>query len=195
MFNISLETYGILSLIIGAIGYIGYFHTIYKGRTKPHAFSWFIWGALTGIAYFAQISAGAGAGAWVSGFTSILCFVVVIIALFRGEKNITKSDWATFITALAAIPLWLITSEPLYAILIVTVIDALGFWPTFRKSWDKPHEEPAALYALAALKFYLSIMAIQEMNIITSLYPASLVFLNMAFVCLVLLRRTRLRVA
>lgn len=82
----------ILASAIGFLGYIPYYRDIFAGRTKPHVFSWFVWGLVTGIAFFAQIMAGGGAGAWVTGFTSALCTSIAIIALYKGENTITKID-------------------------------------------------------------------------------------------------------
>ena len=180
---------GLLALTIGLISYIPYFRGILANKTKPHAFSWFIWGLLTAIAFFAQVTSGAGPGAWVTGFSAIVCFIIVGFALVKGEKKITPSDWATFIAALATLPIWYATDNPLYAIILITLIDALGFYPTFRKSWHKPQEEVTVTYSLSAVKFAIALGALQNLNWTTALYPASLVFMNGAFVIMVLWRR------
>jgi uncharacterized membrane protein HdeD (DUF308 family) len=180
---------GWATIIIGLLTYIPYFWSIYKKQTKPHVFSWFIWGLLGAIAFFAQIADGAGPGAWVNGVTAFICFVIAAIALKFGEKNITRSDWITFLGALSAIPVWYVTQNPLYAIILVTVIDALGFSPTFRKSWLKPWEENALTYGLSAGKYALSLLAIENYTMTTVLYSASLVFMNGVFVAMLLFRR------
>lgn len=180
---------GLLALAIGLISYIPYFRGILADQTKPHAFSWFIWGLLTAIAFFAQVTSGAGPGAWVTGFTAIVCFIIVGFALVKGEKKITLSDWVTFIAALATLPIWYATDNPLYAVILITLIDALGFYPTFRKSWHKPQEEVTVTYGLSAVKFAIALGALQNLNWTTALYPASLVLMNGAFVIMVLWRR------
>lgn len=91
---------GLIATIIGLIGYVPYFRDIFKNKTKPHLFSWLILGLLTVIAFVAQVVEGGGAGAWVTGFTAAICFIVAALALFKGEKNITKSDWFCFVGAL-----------------------------------------------------------------------------------------------
>lgn len=180
---------GWTTIIIGLLTYIPYFKSIYERKTKPHVFSWFIWGVLGAIAYFAQLSDGAGPGAWVNGITALVCFTIAGIALRYGEKNITRSDWLTFIGALSAIPVWYVTQNALYAILLITVIDALGFYPTFRKSWMKPGEENALTYGLSAGKYALSLLAIENYTMTTVFYSASLVAMNGLFVAMILWRR------
>lgn len=186
------EIFGWISLVFATAGYIPYFYSIWLGRTRPHGFSWFIWGLLTAIAYFAQAQNGAGAGSWATGVTACVCLLVSIISLFKGEKQITLSDWLTFIAALAAIPLWYVTENAFYAVLLITLIDVLGFWPTFRKSWHRPHEEHPLTYFLSAVKFMLAMLALESFSWTTALYPASLVIMNGLFVIMVLYRRLAL---
>lgn len=178
-----------LAIGIGLASYIPYFISISKGITKPHAFSWFIWGLLTTIAFFAQIAGGAGYGAWVTGFTAILCYAIVATALFKGEKEIVRSDWITFTAALLTLPVWYVTKDPLAAIILITIIDALGFYPTFRKSWRKPFEEMPFAYALSGLKFLIALFALEQFTTTTALYPFSLVVMNWIFVVMVMWRR------
>src|SRR3990167_9255905 len=125
---------GILATLIAIYAYIPYFRNIFRGKTKPHAFSWFVWFLLTAIAFFAQVSDNAGPGAWVTGFTAVICFVIFIFGLKRGEKDIVWIDWLSLVGALLALGLWAITNEPLLSVILITLIDALGFVPTFRKS-------------------------------------------------------------
>jgi hypothetical protein len=141
---------GLLATIIGLIGYIPYFRDIFRGQTKPHVFSWFIWGLLTTIAFIAQFIEDAGPGSWVTGSTAVICLVIAGIALSKGERGITKFDWFCFITALAGIVLWVITDNPLTAVIIVTLVDALAYVPTFRKTYHKPYEETLIEYALGS---------------------------------------------
>jgi len=75
---------------ISVFSYIPYFRDIAKRRTKPHIFSWFIWGLISIIAFFAQLAKGAGVGAWVVGITAITCFAVAATALTHGEKILQK---------------------------------------------------------------------------------------------------------
>lgn len=186
---LSKEFMAVLAIIITLIGYTQYFRSIFAGQTKPHMFSWLIWATLTAIAYFAQVTDNAGPGAWITALTAVMSFVIVGFAFFKGEKDITGSDRITFLAAILSIPVWLMTNNPLYAVLIVTIIDALGFWPTFRKSWMKPYEEAATHYFMAALKFVLALIALENFTMITALYPASLVFMNGVFLLLLFVRR------
>src|SRR6185369_13805789 len=94
----------------------------------------------------------------------------------------TKSDWAFFISSLLAIPVWLITKNPLWSVIIITIVDNLAAVPTFRKAYHHPDTEHAWTYALSGLKFIVSLFALQSFTWTTALYPASLVLAILAFV-------------
>lgn len=183
---------GILATIVGLVGYVPYFQDIFKGKTKPHVFSWFIWALLTGIAFFAQVVSDAGPGAWVTGVTAFICLIISILALKNGEKEITKTDWFCFIGALVGIVVWIKTSNPLFAVILVTLVDAIAYIPTFRKSYYKPFEETLIEYELASLKFVIALFALQSFTLITTLYPLSLVITNGLFSIMTIVRRKQL---
>jgi len=180
---------GIIAVIIALAGYVPYFRDIFRGKTKPHAFSWLVWASLTGIAFFGQIFDKGGAGAWVTGFTAVVSFAIFFLALKKGEKNITSSDKWSLFGAGVALVLWYLTSSPMGSVILITLIDALGFYPTFRKSYHKPHEETMLTFFLSGLKFVIAIIALQNYSVVTYLYPASLVLMNFIFVGLLIVRR------
>jgi hypothetical protein len=183
---------GIVATIVGFIGYVPYFRDIFKGKTKPHVFSWLVWAILTGVAFVAQLVDNAGPGAWVTGTTAIICLIVAILALTKGEKQITRLDWFCFTASLTGIVLWIATDNPLLAVIVVTITDAIAFIPTFRKTYHKPYEETVVEYALGSLKFLLGIFALESLSITTWLYPASLVFMNGLFVVMAMVRRKQI---
>lgn len=183
---------GILAIVIGLIGYVPYFRTIFKGKTKPHAFTWLVWGLLTGIAFVGQVVGNGGAGAWVTGFTALVSFTIFALALVKGKKDFPLADWLCLSGCILALVLWAFTDDPLSAIILITIIDALAFAPTFRKSYSKPYSEPAFTYAMSGLKFFIALFALQKLSLVTVLYPLSLVIANGAFVLLLLTQRKRL---
>ena len=181
---------GGIAVILGFIGYVFYIRGIFQGKVKPHAFSWLVWGILTAIAFVAQIVSGGGPGAWVTGFTAIAAFGFALVGLGVSSRIfITKSDWIFFIGALLSIPVWYVTGDPLWSVIIITIIDAVAFVPTFRKAYFHPDTENASTYALSGIKFIFSLLALGTFSMTTALYPASLVIANLVFVAMLLWRR------
>jgi hypothetical protein len=61
------DMFGVLSLIISVVSYVPYARSIFVANTKPHAFTWLVWGTVMAITFFAQLSDKAGAGSWGDG--------------------------------------------------------------------------------------------------------------------------------
>lgn len=186
-------TLGLLAIALGLFGYVFYVQGIIQGKVKPHAFTWFVWGLLTAIAFFAQVAKGGGPGAWVTGITALCSFGFASMGLRASSRQlITKSDWIFFLVALMAIPVWRFTGDPLWAVIIITITDAVAFAPTFRKAYHHPDSEKGLTYALSGVKFIISLFALQSFTWTTALYPASLVVANLAFVVMLGWRRSSL---
>ncbi|MFI5240778.1 MAG: hypothetical protein ACHQUB_03680 [Candidatus Saccharimonadia bacterium] len=183
---------GITAVIVGLIGYAPYFRNIIIGKTKPHAFSWLVWGILTGIAFVGQITSQGGFGTWVTGFTAFICILIFTFALWKGSKDFPISDWLCLAGAGIALVLWVITKSALTAILLVSIIDALGFIPTFRKSYLRPNEETVFTYIMSGFKFIIGIVALNKLSPVTVIYPCSIIITNLLFVVMVQIRRQQL---
>lgn len=181
------------SVAVGLAAFIPYFRDIARRRTKPHAFSWFVWSVIMSISFFASLSKGGGYGAYAVGGTAAACLAVFVASLFRGEREITLVDGLSLAAALFGIVLWTVTSDPAAAVIIVTLVDAVGFIPTFRKSYWKPGQETLLMYALNAAGLAMSLFALQAVSLTTVLYPASVVVTNAIFVTVVMARRVELR--
>ena len=184
---------GYLAIIISFASYVPYFKNIFSGKVKPHAFSWFVWGLLTTVAFAAQVVDKAGAGAWVTASTALACYGVFALALFKGDRKFSLFDWVALVSALIALALWAFTKNPTMSVILVTVVDALGFLPTFRKGYYKPFEESAGLYTASTVKYIIGIFALQSLSVSTWLFPASLVITNAIFVLVLLVRRSQLK--
>ncbi|MBI1272983.1 MAG: hypothetical protein GC131_02720 [Alphaproteobacteria bacterium] len=187
--------FGYLSLLLTVAAYAPYVWMTWRGSNRPHVFSWAIWSLLMSIAAAAQYAGAAGPGYWATACSAGFCIVIAAMALYGGEKNITRSDWAFLAAALAAIPLWAATDEPLAAVLLVTAVDLLGYGPTLRKSWARPREEMALHYVISNAKHIASIAAISVYSLTTALYPAALIAANSVLVAVIMARRARLAAA
>jgi len=187
------ELLGGLAVLIAFTSYVPYIRDVAKRQTKPHAFSWLVWGTLEIIGFFGQVADHAGPGAWVTGASAVLTLTVFIFSLTRGERQITRADWLSLLGAGVAMAFWAITDSPLITVILISLIDALGFVPTFRKSFRKPREETLSSYALSFAKHAVGLNALSNYSVITMLYPLSLILTNALFVSMLFVRRRQLR--
>ncbi len=182
-------TISIIAVLLTFIAYIPYVHDILKGKTTPHIYTWFIWGLVTAIAFGLQVSGGAGVGSWVTLAVVIACFFVFMLGVRSNKKDITKLDTAFFLLSFLALFLWIIAKQPVLSVILVSIIDMLGFIPTIRKSWNKPYSETLFLYELNAFRHGLSLLALQQYSIVTWLYPITWAFANALFSLMLIIRR------
>ena len=181
-----------LGSVLGIASFVPYYRDILNGSTKPHLFTWIVWTILTGLTFLIQSAGGGGIGAWVTGVESASCFGVAFLAISRGDKNITGFDWVCFVLSLLAIATWLFAHQPLLAVLLVIAADALGFAPTFRKSYWKPQEETALQFGLSSVHWAVGVIALQSLVLVNWLYPAAISMFDMALVITLLIRRRQL---
>lgn len=184
------QIFSAIAILITFVAFIPYIRSILKGKTRPHAFSWIIWASVTFIVFLAQIADKGGLGAWPIGISGIITLYVAMLAYSKkSDLTITKTDWLFFISALTAIPFWYFTSNPLWAVMILTTIDLLGFAPTFRKSYQYPYSEQLTFYAIIASRNILSIFALENYSLTTLLFPAATAFACILFIQMVSIRR------
>ena len=187
------DVLGIIAIVLTFAGYAPYIRDVLKGKTHSHVYSWFLWGFVTFIAAALQISGGAGLGGYVTLTAAAMCSTVFVLGYLRaGEKDITRVDTVFFFLGFVALGFWLIAKQPVISTVLVTTIDLLGFAPTIRKSWNKPHSETLSFYLLNTFRFCLAIMALQTYSIVTTAYPVAWALSNGLFAALLLIRRRQL---
>lgn len=147
---------GVVALGLVVYGYLPYLIDVLRGRTRPHSYSWLLWALVTVIAAGVQLSHGGGLGAWVTAATGLACTSILLGSLRHGERLITTLDRVCLGLGLVSIAAWLVADQPLVSILLATAIDLIGFVPTVRKSWPRPHEETLLTWVISFVRFGLS---------------------------------------
>lgn len=180
------------AVLLAIARYATYFISIHKGETKPHAFSWLLWGVMVGIGAAAQFQLGGGPSAWALAFVSASCLFIAVLACFIGERNYTKSDWVALLASFVAIIIWQLTDNPTYALIIIICIDCLSYYPTFRKSYHAPDTEPPVSYFLAGLRYFLMLFAVPNPSLGTLIYPFFLMLSDWGFAVFLMYRRWQL---
>lgn len=186
------STLGLIATFLVFIGYIPYINDIIKGKTKPHIYSWFLWGFVTLIAFALQFSGGAGTGAFVTLAAALMCIAVITLGfIYKSRVTIVKVDTIFLILAIIALGLWLIAKQPVLSAILTTLVDLLGFAPTIRKSWNKPYSETLMFYYLNSFRFGLAVIALQRYTIVTALYPITWLIANSLFALILKVRRNQ----
>lgn len=184
------ELYSAIAIALTFIAFFPYIRSILKEETKPHVFSWVIWGSTTFIVFLAQLKDGGGVGAWPIGVSGLITIYVAFLAyLKKSDKTITLIDWCFFLSAMASLPTWYFTSDPLWAVVILTAVDLLGFGPTIRKAYFHPYEENLTFFSIFMARNLIVIMALEYYSLTTVLFPAVIAGACFALIVIVMFRR------
>lgn len=188
------EILSAVAIAITLIAFFPYIRLILQGKIKPHVFSWIIWGATTFVAFLAQIEGKGGVGAWPIGVSgAITIFIAFLAYLKRSDITVTKIDWIFFISAMSSLPFWYLTSDPIWAVVILTSVDVFGFGPTVRKAYVAPHSESLLFFGLFTARNIMVITALENYSVTTVLFPAVIAVACMLLMVMVAYRRYQIR--
>ena len=162
------------AFVLTFVLFVPYIRSIRKGTTIPHVFSWAIWAFGTFVVFFAQLTGGGGIGAWPIGFSALITSYIAFLAYSRrNESAITRLDWVFFGLALLALPAWGVASDPLWAVVLLTTADLIGFAPTLRRAYTHPYQEHAGFFAFGAVRNTFVVLALEHYSWTTVLFPAA----------------------
>jgi hypothetical protein len=60
--------------------FVPYIRSIHRGQTKPHVFSWVVWGFGTFVVFLAQLADGGGLGAWPIGVSGLITIYIAALS-------------------------------------------------------------------------------------------------------------------
>ena len=184
------EFLSVVGITLTLVAFYPYLRGILHGTVNPHVFSWVIWGSTTLLVFLAQLQAGGGVGAWPIGVSAAITLLIAALAsVKRADRSITRMDWFFLVAALSALPLWLATSDPTWAVVVLTLVDLLGFGPTIRKTYAAPHSESLTFFGILAARNLIVVMALERYAVATVLFPAAIAIACSGLVCLILYRR------
>jgi hypothetical protein len=183
------DALGILSVVLAVLAAVIYILQTLRGEIRPHPLSWFLFGILSLTGYWVQRDEGARQGSWTLLAMTIICFLFVAVSVARGERSFSRTEWAFLAAGGAVFILYLFTGQANVAAALTTVIDALGYGPTFIRGWSFPRKDSVTSFALNGAKFVPSLMAMDPISFATCFYPATLMVLNAAVSIMLLARR------
>ncbi|WP_108977077.1 hypothetical protein [Leptospira ryugenii] len=171
--QVSLELiWSTIAILLTVWGYAPYLIGIYKGTIQPHYFSWLIWGLTTCIVFFAQFFENGGLGSYPTGVSGILTLMAAYLSWQkRSEIQVLLFDWYILVATLTSLPIWYLFSDPMLSVILLTVMDLLGFLPSFRKAMVSPFQESTSFYFLFFVRNIISIFALTVQNVTTVFFP------------------------
>lgn len=140
-----------------------------------------------------MFSSGAGWGITPLVLGATLCVSVFLLSFKYGTKNVTRFDLACLVSALAIFCFYLLTHRALLSVILVSVIDVIGFLPTFRKAYAEPYSETTSSYVLSAIADGFALGALANFGLTTTLYLFTLIVVDGFCSVLIIARRYQLK--
>lgn len=184
----------VLSSILTISAVIPYIIEIFRGTTKPRIVSWFTWSLLAAIGSVASFSDGQLAAGILAAASASASMAVVVLGYKHGDRHFERVDIVCQAAALAGVGLWFIFNSPAVAVIAVVAIDFIGCVPTFRHSWQKPHEETWITFAMSGAAGGLTLMAAGDWRITAAAYPLYIALIA-TLITLVILKSPNRRVS
>ena len=185
------EQFIYLGAMLYLVGYYFYFRDMFFGQTRPNLVSWLIWMLAPFIGVFFQIKAGAGLSAipvFMAGFGPLIV-LIVSVAKRNGYWKITILDVVCGLLALFSLVCYVLTHNLAVSVLFAILSDALGFVPTFKKSWTNPESESGILYMSTTLINLLAILTITNWSFAIYSFGIYLVIFNIIEVTILYRRK------
>ncbi len=195
MFDIKILI-AIIASLFAIVGNISYLKDIFRGKVKPHPYTWFIWSIVSMTTFFGGIAKGAGIGALPTGIAegfTIVIFLFSLKYLFEGKAGHIRAvdNYFLAIALLGLIP-WALTKDPTLSVVIVVAIDVVAFIPTLRKTWVRPQTEKPLLYSMNVSRHVLTLFSLGAYNTATTIHSIAMIFTN-TFMVFFISRKNRHR--
>lgn len=183
------ELFAAAAIGFSIAGHVPYIISTWRGKIHPHPYSWIIWTIVTLVIAAGQWAKGGGVGALPTVVTGVFGCTIFLLSLRHGFKHVHRIDHLFLAAALLAIVPWIYTKDPTLSVVAMTCIDTIGFLPTIRKAWVKPHTEHSIVFAMNVPRHVFELAALESYNIATALDPTVMLFVNSATVLVIELRR------
>ena len=184
--------FGYVSALLSIFMILPYVRDILRGGTRPERASWLIWTVLGLVAFFSQLAKGATDSLWLTAGQTLAVFIVFLLSIKYGTGGLSKRDVRALIAAALGLVLWYVTSNAIYALIIVILIDAIGSALTLVKSYHEPESETMSTWVISGASGVFGALAVGSFNPVLLAYPLYIVVANYAITLLLLLGKKKL---
>ncbi len=147
-----------------------YIYTILTKKTIPNFTGWFIMAVSMSIVFFSSLSAWAKESIYLIGVLASLHIVEATLAFFYGKFYITKFEIIILIISCISILIWMWTDNPLYAIIINTIVDAFWMLSISYKLFRFPETEDKIAWIVSDCMYIINLFSISVWNIENALF-------------------------
>ena len=161
-------------------GGLTYVRATLSCKAQPKATIWLLWGMTPLITFFAELSAGVGSAAIIPlalGISPLL----VAAAAFRVDRKLFSLDaFEAFCLGIAVLGVigWVVTNEPITAIVLAILADFVSALPIIRKAIRTPKSEYPPTYLMSIISMIIALLATQEISFAALAFPIYVLSIN-----------------
>ena len=164
----------VIASVIAVVAYIPYLIDMFRGKNKPHLYTWISIVLVTVIVAYIQLLGGAGYGAIPTIIGALIDVVILFYCFKYGTKDIISIDKVCLSISIVGVFVYFVLIDlPVVSLVIVTIAEMVSFIPTFRKTRNDPYSESLSSYYIVLVKLVLIIFALQSYNLLTISYSAT----------------------
>lgn len=174
------EYFVIVGVVLNSIGGLYYLYETIIGKAKPNRITWILWGIFPLITFAAQRAQGVEAVSLVSLASGATPLLIVAVSFFNRQAYWkTKSlDYACLSIGVVGMALWALTDNANLAIGFAIFADAAAAFPTIIKAYKYPETESWIAFAIGAVGFAVSLLALPEWTFENYAFVSYLFVLN-----------------
>ncbi len=171
------------------ITYSVYYYSIFTGETKPHRYTEFLYLIITWLIFTIQVSNEPSYWSiylWLIAFFSLASF---LLSLKFWTNDVTAFDKFCLWLWLITIPIWYVSWNPLYSLLLLVWLDFIATSPMMRKTFVDPYSENPYVYLIESIWLIFVLLSLTSFSLINSLYPIFIFSINIVIYLIIIIRR------
>lgn len=180
------EVLSVLAGVIFILGFIPYMAAILRKETKPAKVSWLIWATIDTITFAGMAAAGTLNGQ-IAGALAGSWFVVAL-ALRFGSPGWTLLDKLCLAGAALGILLWVLSHDPVLAIVTSLAVASIGSVPTIVSAWHHPERENRLAWILFWVSCVCATLAIPRWTLADAAQPITFLVIESIMMVLLFLK-------
>jgi hypothetical protein len=181
----------IASAALTAVCVVPYLRGIRLGNTRPQRTTWFVFATVSVVASVSQLSAGGGAGVWLSAGSAIGFAAVFAASIRGGVGGWSRIDRVVLVIAALGVVASVVVSRPVVAIVAVVLAEIVAVALTVRKAASDPASETMSTWVIDCAAGGVAIAAVDRVSTVELLYPIHHTIANAAVVAAIVCGRWR----
>jgi exosortase/archaeosortase len=181
----------LVAALLNGLSGVSYIQATLRGEATPNRVTWLLWSLIPLLAGVAQIAGGVGWSTLVVFSGGLVPFAVFVASFFGPGAywRLAKFDYLCGALSVLAVVLWQLSGEPLVAIVLGVVADALAALPTMRKAYLQPETEDGRTYVVSFAAMIVGLFSVTECTVVGYAFNLYLMSATGTLVWLVYRRR------